>query len=329
MCEASRDVEQGAQLRIESRVFSLSWVPSDVVTGVARLPFAISLAHEDPPPPEQVADPHELVKDDRIRQANELRAWVEFDEQGAPADFGYDVSGPGGWEQLEFPDVGGAPQGGGDAVRVVQSSGGRRRRAVPHRVLGKPFFRFAAPVAWTTLALTISSDGGSRGELTGASSFPRHWVYGADVTLEAKSAVTDYRRWLEEASAERTPWGAEDSGQFVATAESALERHLSGRIMASKPRVQTVPEGTMLAGQGERDDTIFLVLDGILDVDVGGQTVAEVGPGAIVGERASLEGRRSATLRARTTCRVVALDPSSLSDAEREQIAAGHRAEDE
>jgi CRP-like cAMP-binding protein len=84
----------------------------------------------------------------------------------------------------------------------------------------------------------------------------------------------------------------------------------------------------MLVGQGDRGDTAFLVLDGVLDVFVGGQVVAEVGPGAIVGERASLEGRRSATLQARTTCRVVPLDRAALTAAERAQIAAGHRRED-
>jgi CRP-like cAMP-binding protein len=85
----------------------------------------------------------------------------------------------------------------------------------------------------------------------------------------------------------------------------------------------------MLTQQGDRDDTIFLVLDGVFDVDMGGQTVAEIGPGAVVGERGSLEGRRSATLRARTDCRVVALAPSSLTREEREQLAAGHRREDD
>ena len=57
--------------------------------------------------------------------------------------------------------------------------------------------------------------------------------------------------------------------------------------------------------------------------------MAEVGPGAIVGERASLDGRRTATLRARTDCRVVALKPESLTPAEREQLAASHRHEDD
>ena len=67
----------------------------------------------------------------------------------------------------------------------------------------------------------------------------------------------------------------------------------------------------------------------MLDVEVGGQEVAEVGPGAVVGERASLEGRRTATLRARTDCRVVALHPESLTLEEREQLAASHRREDD
>ena len=77
-------------------------------------------------------------------------------------------------------------------MRFVQTSGGRLGGAVPHKVLGKPFLRFSSPVAWTTLALTISADGGARAELAGASRFPRHWLYGPDGTLVAKSAEADY-----------------------------------------------------------------------------------------------------------------------------------------
>jgi hypothetical protein len=323
-------------VRVESRVFSLSWVPSDLVTGLARLPFALSIAPADSPPPTLVTHPYSLVREDRVRQANALRAWSEFDEQGRPTDFGYDISDPDFmqyiWKPLSFgpfPELRHAPQVTGDSVTFVQSAGGRVGGSVPHHVRGKSFFHFAAPVAWTTLALTISSDGSSRGELVGASSFPRHWLYGADGVLEAESAEVDYPRWLEEASPEHTPWGTEDSVPFVTTAESALEHHLASRIMASKPKVQTIPDGTVLTRQGEGDNTIFLLLNGVLDVEIDGHTVAEVGPGAIVGERASLEGRRSATLVARTTCRIITLDPSSLTEADREQIAAGHHREDD
>jgi Cyclic nucleotide-binding domain len=323
-------------VRVESRVFSLSWVPSDVVTGLARLPFDLSIAPADSPPPTLVTHPYSLVRESRVRHANALRAWAKFDEQGRPTEFDYDISDPDFMQYIgkpvsfgEFPELRHEPRVEGDSVTFVQSAGGRVGGSVPHHVRGKTLFRFAAPVAWTTLALTISSDGSSRGELVGASSFPRHWVYGADGVLQAKSAEADYARWLEEGSPEHTPWGAEDSELFVTTAESALERYLAGLIMASKPEVETVMDGTVLTRRGERDNAIFLVLNGVLDVEVDGHTVAEVGPGAIVGERASLEGRRSATLVARTTCRVVMLDPSALTEADREEIAAGHRREDD
>jgi CRP-like cAMP-binding protein len=54
----------------------------------------------------------------------------------------------------------------------------------------------------------------------------------------------------------------------------------------------------------------------MLQVEIDGKPVAEVGPGAIVGEMALLqEGRRTATLRAVTPCRV-AVVPKDLIDRE-------------
>jgi CRP-like cAMP-binding protein len=67
----------------------------------------------------------------------------------------------------------------------------------------------------------------------------------------------------------------------------------------------------------------------VLDVVVDGEAIAEVGPGAILGERALLEGgRRTATLQARTKCRV-AVAPGDAVD--RDALAAlseGHRREE-
>jgi CRP-like cAMP-binding protein len=58
----------------------------------------------------------------------------------------------------------------------------------------------------------------------------------------------------------------------------------------------------------------------VLGVEVGGEQVAEMGPGTMLGERASLEGGiRTATLRAITPCRVAVI-PSELV-AERELVA--------
>ena len=316
-------------MRVESRVLSVSWVPSNVVTRAARLPFVRALTGADDPPPDELVDPRPLLAAGRVRQVNELRAWVEFDESGSPAAWDYTDAPTLGESQSGFPVRRREPEASEHAVRFVQTVGGRLGGTVPRRVAGRPFFRLEAPVAWTTVGLTIESDGRTRGALVGASPFPRHWLYDANGRLQAKSAEIDFRRWLEGSDTRETPWGGEESREFVALAESALEREISQRVMGAQPRVRSVKAGTMLTEQGDRDDTIFLILDGIFDVDVGGQTVAEVGPGALVGERGSLEGRRSATLRARSDGRVVALAPGSLTREERDQLAAGHRRENE
>jgi CRP-like cAMP-binding protein len=85
----------------------------------------------------------------------------------------------------------------------------------------------------------------------------------------------------------------------------------------------------VLVEQGEPGTTVFLVLDGVLSVEVDGESVAEVAPGAIVGERAVVEGGiRTATLRAVTNARVAEADPEQFESSDLEALAAGHRRED-
>jgi len=70
------------------------------------------------------------------------------------------------------------------------------------------------------------------------------------------------------------------------------------------------------------------VLDGVLALEVDGNPLAELGPGAILGERAVLEGGvRTSTLRAVTKCRVAAAQGGQLDRAVLEQISEGHRRE--
>ncbi len=57
--------------------------------------------------------------------------------------------------------------------------------------------------------------------------------------------------------------------------------------------------------QGEPGTEVFLVLDGVIGVELDGARLAEYGPGAMLGERAALEGGvRTSTLVAVTPCRV-------------------------
>ena len=103
---------------------------------------------------------------------------------------------------------------------------------------------------------------------------------------------------------------------FVTAAESALERGDLAELMAGKmiPERRTLEPDETLVEQGAPGDELYLVLDGVLAVEIDGEEVAEIGPGAIVGEKALLEGgTRTATLTARTQCRVAVI-PGALID---------------
>ena len=83
----------------------------------------------------------------------------------------------------------------------------------------------------------------------------------------------------------------------MTVAESALERQLPATIMRGgrKAAIGRMAKGAPLTEQGEPGHDICLLLDGVLSVWVDG---SELGPGAVVGERALLkDGRRTATLR--------------------------------
>ncbi len=116
----------------------------------------------------------------------------------------------------------------------------------------------------------------------------------------------------------------------MATASTALEQVLSNRLMrGAKPKVRRLEAGELLTEQGQPGDELYLLLDGIMAVEVDGDTLAEVGPGAVVGERAILEGgRRTATLRAITACRVAVAGKDAIDTGALAALATGHRREE-
>ena len=84
-----------------------------------------------------------------------------------------------------------------------------------------------------------------------------------------------------------------------------------------------------LVEQGQAGGELFLLLDGVLSAEVDGEVVAEIGPGALLGERALIEGgERTATLRARTRCRVAVIPGDAVDREALEAISAGHRREE-
>jgi Cyclic nucleotide-binding domain len=331
-------------MRIESSVTSLTWIPSEAIKGMPKLPFEWGIAHYDDPPHDRLVDLDVLQENDLFREANELKAWIEVDDEGKIVDHGYSGGARIGVTRLklgrrevafpavQYPLIQAEPEVSEGSVRFAQSAGGHMGLPAPRRVTGKPFMRIRSASAWTTLELTISADGSSQHRLIGASPFPRHWIYDKDGVLAEKSGTIDFQRWYRESHGKNTPWGEEDSPTLATAVESELERELSASIMRSGAKLErrTLDTGEALMKQGEEGRELFLLLDGIVDVEVDGEVVAEIGPGALLGERALLEGgERTATVWATTPVRVVVVPPEAVDESALQELAAGRRREEE
>src|SRR5436309_2472510 len=281
-------------MRIEKSVTAISWIPSEAIEGLPKLPFELGIGHYDEPPPDRLQEGEvERLRDaDAFREANVLRAWIEV-EDGKITDFGHSGTGLVGTTTFRFglkdvvvPGVAfeilrPEPDVGDGSVRFMQTVGGRAGFPAPRRVRSKPFFRIHSATAWTTLALTINADGSSAHELVGASPFPRHWVYDDSGTLTHKAGTIDFEKWYRESHGEQTPWGGEDSPALVTAAESELERRLAADLMRSgeRPKRRDLSPGDTLVEQGDPGNELYLLLDGVLGVEVDGEPAAEIGPG--------------------------------------------------
>jgi len=326
-------------MRIESSVTSLSWIPSEAIQGGTRVAFDRGFTHYDEPPPDVIEDLETLRRADRFRFANVLSAFVEFDDAGAVTGHGYTGGGfmgsttvaVGGlnkeFEAVALPVLQQPPEIGDGWVRFVQTAGGRTGLPAPRRVRRKPFIQWQAPLVWATLGLTLHSDGPPTFEVLGASRFPRHWFYDGEGKLAAKSGLTDFKDWYRKSFGRHTPWGDQDSPALVTAVETALERALSVQMMdkQSKPRFEKLSAGDTLCREGEPGTDVFLVLDGVLRVEQGGERVAEFGPGAVLGERAGIEGgTRTSTLVAVTDSRVAVVAHTTMDRDQLQELARGH-----
>jgi hypothetical protein len=335
------EVPPVATQRFESSVTAVSWIPSEAISGPSKIPFELGVTHYDDPPPDRLDSLEQLRTSDRFREANELRAFIEV-EDGRIVGSGHLGQGHIGattvrvgpaamrFPAVQLPDIRPEPEIGESSVRFVQTIGGRMGLPTPRPVPHPPFVQFWPSIAWTTLALTINTDGSSSHELLGASPFPRHWIYDHDGRLAEKSGAIDFGKWFNHSYGDRTPWGTQDSPAVTAAVESSLERSLSTAIMrgGAKPTIRKIAEGENLVRQGEAGTDVFLILDGIFVVEVDDEQVAEIGPGAVVGERAALSnGTRTATLWARTPGRVAGVPSDALDSEALGSLAEAHHRE--
>jgi Cyclic nucleotide-binding domain len=329
-------------MRVHGSVTSVSWIPSEAVTGLLKLGFTSGVGHYDSPPPD-VLDSLEAMQDsDAFRFANRLEVWAKFDgeellEHGHRGGLvmgsttvrlgllGVTFAG------VPMPDLVSEPELSSGAATYRQTCGGRTAFPLPRRTSHAPFVLLQAPLVWTTLALTVRFDGTTLSRLEGASSFPRHWVYDSDGRLSHKDALTDWAAWTAQESWLTTPWGGHDSPAVVTAAETGLERLMATTIMNAhtRPEIRRLGQGKVLTRQGERGTALYLLLDGVLSVSVDGNDLVELGPGAIVGERAILEGgKRTSTLTAVTPVRVAVAPSSAIDMTALDQLSRGHRLED-
>ena len=179
-------------MRIESSVTAISWIPSEAIEGMPKLPFELGIAHYDEPPPEHLERrPRRLRAEDRFREANELAAWIEV-EDGRSSATGYEGSGLVGSttfrlgiKDVTFPaspsrSCGPSPRSSDDSVRFVQTVGGRAGFPAPRGWSGRPFVRIHSRDG-----LDDARAHDPRRRHLGARArrrepFPRHWIYDRD-----------------------------------------------------------------------------------------------------------------------------------------------------
>jgi CRP-like cAMP-binding protein len=110
----------------------------------------------------------------------------------------------------------------------------------------------------------------------------------ASLLIPGAAAVRAARgRWS--ALGRRTPWRDHEAAIQGTMAGTSLERRLSRQLMAAGPSVRRLRRGATLVEQGTLGNELFLLLEGRLAVEVDGERVGQVGPGAILGELALLE----------------------------------------
>ena len=133
-------------MRVESSVTAISWIPSEAISGLPKLPFEVGIGHYDEPPPETLApgDLERLRDADRFREANELEAWIEV-EGGRIVAHGYSGRGLVGIDDVQLGPkksrsrrrlrrASGRSRVSDGSVRFVQTVGGRAGFPAPRRV---------------------------------------------------------------------------------------------------------------------------------------------------------------------------------------------------
>lgn len=322
-------------MRFDASATCVSWIPPEAFEGLFKLPFNLGIAHYDAPPPSSSPDVDALLEADAIRFANEIHGWVEI-EDGRLAD--YQMSGRGRlgsttvrlrsrgmtFAGVVLPQLVEGPKVTGDGVAFTQTAGGHTGVPMPRAVPHPPFWRLSAPLAWSSLRLTIHTDGSSEAQIVDASPFPRHYLYDTDGRLTHKTALIRYQDWLRHSDRQHSPWGGLRQSVPVAEIRSEVERTLADSILTSGAwRQQRLRSGGRLRDLTISESEVHVLLDGVLLIEIDGQPAIEVGPGAIFDPALRTpESKARVAVRANTACRLAVMPREQLDDRALLDVAA-------
>ena len=323
-------------MRFEASATCLTWIPPEALEGAFNLPFRLGVAHYDAPPPSTVPDLDALLAADAIRFANEIHGSIDV-EGGRIID--YTVSGRGRlgsttvrlrshgltFAGVAMPDLTSQPDVDDNRVTFTHTSGGHTGVPIPRVVPHAPFWRLSAPLAWSTLRLTIRADGASHASIVDASPFPRHYLYDTQGQLTHKTAGIRYRDWLRHADYDRSPWGGSHDPVPVAPAiRSEVERSMADSILTSGAWMQQrLPAGGWLRDLPITNSDVHVLLDGVLVIEIDSRPAIEVGPGAIFDPALRTpESKARVRVRAQTDCRIALMPRQRLDDRVLLEVAA-------
>jgi hypothetical protein len=198
----------------------------------------------------------------------------------------------------------------------TQTAGGHTGAPVPRPVTRPPFWRLAAPLAWTTVTLTLRADGTSAARLAAASPFPRHYLYDSAGRLTRKSALIRYKDWIRRSGHDDNPWAGGGTPVPVTAVRGPAERSLGNAMLVSGDyQRHTLAQGMLLSDRPIADSEVHLLLDGLLIIEIDRQPAVEVGPDAIFDPSMRTPySKEHVTVRARTASRLAIVPRSQLDD---------------
>ena len=182
-------------MHIERSVTSISWIPSEAVDGShqGRLRGRLHPLRRAPRPTRSVLTSLPSVGARSASPTASASPTTSASPSSSPTTArssmpGYPVADTSArprcgsasssrWPPSACPTASSTPEIGDGWVRFTQTAGGRTGVPAPRAVRRPPFVQYFAPIAWSTLELTVHADGHSERRLVGASPFPRHWVY--------------------------------------------------------------------------------------------------------------------------------------------------------